>query len=553
MPVHSTGPRRNHAYALALLGLVLASSIAQAADYAYRVQPGDTVIGISERRLVDPSLWRKVARYNRLRNPDYIRPGQDLNIPLEWLKLETTSAEIVELSGRASVSAKGTPVPVQRGSRIAPGAEIATADDGFVTLRLADGSGVRIKSNTQMRVDTLSRVPDTDQHQSVLRLILGRLEVIAQKLRGPATRFSIETPVGSTSVRGTDFRVAGSGEKFVQHTEVLDGRVAVAAQKSATEETAVDAGFGTTVDAAGGVAQPVALLAAPAVSQLPALQERPLVRFRLDPLERAVAYRGQIGRTAAFVTPVAEIVSASPELRFEGLPDGDYVLRARAVDSRGLEGRDAEHPFRLKARPEPPIPSTPPQNAKLRGVSVNFSWSENQQAARYLFQLARDPGFASVVREIPGMTATRHTEAGPLAPGTYYWRVASVRAGGDRGPFGDTRTFALLPPPAQPEPPQIGDDEVTFSWSGEPGQRFEFELARDERFTSELAQHKLGEPRIALPRPAPGIWYIRYRAIDSDGYVGPYTSPQRFTVPPCIVGSGGRCIGIGSGGVLAPN
>jgi hypothetical protein len=95
-------------------------------------------------------------------------------------------------------------------------------------------------------------------------------------------------------------------------------------------------------------------------------------------------------------------------------------------------------------------------------------------------------------------------------------------------------------------------DDVTFSWGGEAGQRFEFELARDERFTQELARHALVEPRVVLARPAPGFWYIRYRAIDSDGYVGPYTSPQRFTVPPCVTDSSGRCVGAASGGVLAP-
>lgn len=533
-------------------GLMLASPVASAADFVYRVKPGDSVIGISERWLVDPSLWRKVARHNRLRNPDRIDPGQEVRLPLAWLKLETTSAEIVESSGRVVISANGAAAPASPGRRLEPGADLTTGDDGFVTLRLADGSSVQIKSNTQMRLDTLSRVPDSDQHQSVLRLIFGRLEILVQKLRGPATRFSIETPVGSTAVRGTQFRVAQDGARPLQRTEVLDGRVAVAARNAAADETAVEAGFGTIVEAAGEVARPVALLPAPTLSGLPALQERPLVRFRLDPQPLAVAYRGQIGRVRGFATSLAEVVSTSPELRFQDLPDGDYVLRARGVDGRGLEGRDAEHPFRLKARPEPPILSAPAQNAKLRGSSVELSWGGVQQADRYLLQLAREPGFATIVREVPDVKGTRRTEAGLLEMGTYYWRVASVRADGDRGPFGESRTFMRLPAPEQPKPPRIADNEVSFSWYGEPGQRFEFELARDERFTLEFASHSVAEPLIALPRPASGTWYIRYRAIDSDGYVGPYTSTQRFTVPPCVLDSRGHCVGIGSGGVLAP-
>ena len=534
----------------ALVGLALASPLVAAADFLYRVERGDTLTGIGQRKLVDPSLWRKVARHNRLTNPNLIVPGQVLRIPLPWLKRTATSAEIIDVRGRVAVSANATSVPAQPGTRIQSGAEVTTGADGFVTLRLADGSSVRIKSGTQMRVDTLTRVPDTEQHQSVLRLFYGRLEVIASKLRGPATRFSIETPVGSTSVRGTEFRVSGDNEGRLQQTEVLEGRTTVAAHKTATGETVVEAGFGTTVDAGGNVARPVALLRALPLLQLPALHERPLVRFRLDPVEGAASYRAQIGLASGFATPLAEVVSTSPELRFQGLPDGDYVLRARAVDARGIEGQDAERSFRLKARPEPPILSMPPAGTKVRGASVEFSWSENLEAARYRFQLARDSGFTSLEREVSDAVGTAHNEAGPLAPGTYHWRVASVRADGDRGPFGDAQTFTLLPPPPQPDPPQIGDNDITFSWAGEPGQRFEFELARDERFSIELGRHALADPGVVLPRPAPGVWHIRYRAIDSDGYVGPYTSPQRFTVPPCVVSSSGRCVGVGSGGVL---
>src|SRR5215471_3033994 len=226
--------------ALALAGLILIGPIAAAADFVYRVERGDTLTGIGKRNLVDPSLWRKVARYNRLRNPNLIRPGQELRIPLDWLKRVATSAEIVDVSGHVAVRAKGAPVPAQPGTRLEPGAEVTTGADSFVTLRLADGSNVSIKSGTQMRVDTLSRIPASDQHQSILRLISGRLEVIAAKLRGPATRFTIETPVGATAVRGTEFRVAGDDEKRLQHTEVLEGRVAVSAQNAGAGETAVE-------------------------------------------------------------------------------------------------------------------------------------------------------------------------------------------------------------------------------------------------------------------------------------------------------------------------
>jgi hypothetical protein len=92
MPAHSIPARWIQRCSRVLLGLVLAGPAAGTADFLYRVEPGDTVIGVSQRRLADPSLWRKVARYNRLPDPDFIRPGQELRIPLAWLMVVPTSA-----------------------------------------------------------------------------------------------------------------------------------------------------------------------------------------------------------------------------------------------------------------------------------------------------------------------------------------------------------------------------------------------------------------------------------------------------------------------------
>src|SRR5262252_1521865 len=134
MLVRDIMAHRNCRHALVLIGLMLIGPIATAADFVYRVERGDTLAGIGKRNLVDPSLWRKVARYNRLRNPNLIRPGQELRIPLDWLKRVATSAEIVDVSGHVAVRAKAAPVPAQPGTRLEPGAEVTTGADSFVTL-----------------------------------------------------------------------------------------------------------------------------------------------------------------------------------------------------------------------------------------------------------------------------------------------------------------------------------------------------------------------------------------------------------------------------------
>ncbi len=254
---------------------------------------------------------------------------------------------------------------------------------------------------------------------------------------------------------------------------------------------------------------------------------------------------------------IAELVSVSPELRIANIADGAYFLRARAVDARGFEGHDATHAFTLKARPEPPLISAPAARGKVRASAVEFRWAENIEAATYHLQVAKDASFKALVHENTAIKGAQAV-APQLALGEYFWRVASLRRDGDRGPYGDAASFVLMAPPAHPEPPQIGDDDVKFRWAGEAGQQFSFQVAVDLQFAQPLLTRTLDKPEIAVPRPAPGIYFMRYRATDADGFVGPYSSVQKFTVPvrppapsACLMDSAGRCVSA-THGLVAP-
>ena len=225
-------------------------------------------------------------------------------------------------------------------------------------------------------------------------------------------------------------------------------------------------------------------------------------------------------------------------------------MRLRAVDALGLEGREARHAFRLKARPEPPFTSAPPNRGKLRAAGVEFSWAAAVEAAHYRFQLARGESFDAIVNEVKATNSTTYSVA-TLAPGEYFWRVASIRANGDQGPFGDAQRFVLLPPPANPEPPSENGDQLVFNWGGEPGQTFEFQVARDAKFANVLSNLKLSESRVSLIRPGPGRYFMRLRATDADGFVGPYTATQTFELPNCLTSAlTGQCIQGGGAGQL---
>ncbi len=525
---------------LVSLALVLIAPAVSAADlakdYVYKVVKGDTVIGLSSRLLKVPTDWPAIARHNRMRNANHIMPGEELRVPLALLNSALTSVTVTHVQGDVKAVAGGNAVPsvLALGTSLAEGAQVVTGKDGYATLKLQDGSTVRVQSGTEMQVERQRSYNDVGIFESVIKVVSGRVESLVQKFRpesGKQIRYDIKTPQANLSVRGTEFRVTADPQTNTTRSEVLEGAVTMATGNTGANAKRVDAGFGSLIGIGQAtVSDPVALLAAPDVTQLAKLQERTILRFPLAAINGARGYRAQVARDDGFNLIVAEIVSTSPELWLTDVADGNYFLRARAVDGRGLEGRNATHAFALKARPEPPLVSLPPAKGKVRASKVEFKWADNTEAAVYHLQVAKDAAFASLVHDDRAVKGAG-TVVDKLVVGDYFWRVASLRKDGDRGPFGDASGFSLLPLPAVPEPPKIGASGINFRWAGEPGQTFEFQMASNPQFDKPLVASTLTIPEIDLPLPREGTYYMRFRAIDADGFVGPFIPAQKFVVP----------------------
>lgn len=374
----------------------------------------------------------------------------------------------------------------------------------------------------------MTRTRDGAATHTQLRLDKGRVESNVTTASPQRPRYRVTTPTATIGVRGTSFRVGV--EDAASRAEVTRGSVAASAGQSPSIPVA--AGYGVVAQPDGRLSKPVALLPPPDLAGQPSLQEQTIVRFAVPRMADANKYRFQIGAGAAMTEVLAEALNTEPEAKFADLPDGDYMLRVRGIDARGLEGRDADFAFRLKARPEPPFAISPVGGAKRRGESVPLVWAENTEAARYRIQVAADAGFARPVADIDGVTGTTIVPATRLAAGDYFWRARSIRADGDAGPWGDAQRFVLKPLPDDPPPPGINEKALDFAWKGEPGQTFLFQLARDAAFTDLVAEKHLAGPATTLPRPEPGTYYLRVRATDDDGMVGPFTRAQRVEVPP---------------------
>jgi len=517
-------PTRLHTRLLLVAAcLSLPVAAAPAVQYhTYRTAEGDSLIRIGEDLLRNPADWRRVQRVNRIANPRRIPVGTTIRIPLEMMRYDPVTARVTQVRGQ--VSSRG--VALGEGTAIRSGDQVETAEDGSTTIELADGSRLTLQPKSRMRVDTLGVLRGTQQQDASLTLSSGRVESRAAPQRGPAARYRIVTPTAAVGVRGTQFRV-GAGDDATR-AEVTEGAVAVDGAQASVK---LPAGYGV-VAGPGGVEKPIELLRAPAIAEGARLQERTLVRIPFAPIDGAGAYRAQVALDADFRAIVTQSVFKSNEAKFGDLADGDYHVRVRAIDAAGLEGRDADLAFRLKARPEPPFGSFPQHKGKLRADTVGFVWTKPAEAQRYAFQLATDETFATPLITRDDLTEPKLALTEKLAPADYVWRLRSIRADGDQGPWGDVQRFQLRPPPANPEPAKIDDKNLSFTWPAEPEQRFEFQLARDTAFTNLVESRTLHEASITLPKPEAGMYYMRVRATDPDGFVGPWTATQTTEVPP---------------------
>jgi len=523
---------------LSALSLLVASSLsfAQSSDQAYFVhtaKQGDTLIKLADRYLQQRNNWQPLQKLNNIADPTRIKPGTAIRIPIPTMRRDPAELKVVAAQG--DVQAEGA--KLASGATVKEGQRVNTGDNGFVTLQLADGSTLTVQSKSQVKVENARTLANTGGVlDTVFRVVSGRVEAGVERQRGPAARFEVKTDTSTMGVRGTRFRVAADPASKAARSEVLTGKVGVAAEGVKAAELGLDAGFGTVVEEGKAPLPPVQLLPEPVLAGLSAKIERTTVGFKFREVPSAAGYRAQVARDAAFKDVQADAVATTPEVAFRTLADGNYFLRVRAIDKLGLEGKDATHAFTLAARPEPPVISAPAQGARIADRSTRFEWAANADANAYRLQVARGgkdgEDFKSPLIDEARVATNRYQAGTPLVPGDYVWRVASLRADGSAGPWSDTLRFVLRPGPAAPDTPRQEGGKVIFSWRGEPGTTYQFQLATDERFRRIVSDLKSDKPEVALDRPPVGVYHMRYRLVEADGSVGPFSSIQSVDIYP---------------------
>ena len=504
-------------------------------DLLHQVVPGDTLIGLAATFLEPGTDWRRLQRANHVADPRRLQPGSTLRLPAAWLRQQPTVAEVIHVVGSVSVQRVGGQAePVAVGALLRAGDVLRAQPESSLSLKFADGSRLLLRPDSELRISRLLQYGRGAAHQLRLQLRRGNADSsVPPPAAGGWRRYEIDTPSVNLGVRGTEFRTHVEPETQQSRLEVLEGSVAVtSARAPAKRQQHVDAGQGAVFDAGQPVAARERLPEAPDLSGVAPRLERVPLRLAWADQPGASVWRAQVFELGADPALLLDGSFDMPRARWADLPDGRYELRVRAIDGRGLEGVDARRPFVLKARPVPPFTIEPHAGAKVYGDSVQFAWTRPEGASTYQLQLSDSDDFDTPRADLTGLAEPEHRLA--LPPGSYHWRLASVRADGDQGPFGDAQSFTLKPIPQAPrlESPQLRDDALVLRWAaGPPGETYELQLARDREFSDIVQSQRSELPEVALARPGAGRYFVRVRAVDPDGYVGPYGDTQQFEIP----------------------
>lgn len=567
--------------AAALVALAASPSWARGPDgfTTHRVEEGQTLPSIAATYLRSPKQWPLLQKLNRIQDPNKIAVGTMLQIPARLMKPAAINARVEFVRGSPTAisaaaaadpaaprrelakGATGVPAPASAiaeplaiGNTLVEGAKIKVPEDGYLLLRLADGSIVRILAGSDVELKRLRRRgAASDSFESIIDVRGGKVE--SEVSKQPKGRvFEIHAPGAVASVRGTHFDVA-VGLDGRTGTSVSEGTVAVQVRKparGASRNTTVTAGQGVLVDGNGKFGERRALPAAPDLTALPAeYQDADQLVFDLGESEASTRHEVRIARDNTFREVLRDGMFAGRAVKFVALDDGKYMLGIRSVDTEGLAGAEARRSIRVHAHPVPPLYQSPAPDARVTSEAAQLVCSEVAGTEVHL-QVSSRADFSQPEVDQPGLSRCRLGLA-TLPLGDYYWRVASVQTPGPgHGPFATPQRFSLI------ATPKVGTLDVadagdvpTLNWSAVAGHSFHGQIAKDEAFRQIVLEADLKAPRWTINGVERGAYYVRLRARDASGAEGPYSPPRLLRIGGVVRTSTGGGVVSGDGEPLA--
>jgi hypothetical protein len=179
-------------------GAATAGRAAELPVWRYTVRPGDTLINIAERYLIDVRQWPAVQQANQVDDPYHLMPGTVLRIPAAWLRRLPAAATLATSSGAVRWRrGDGDWQAASSGQRLGSGSTLETLDDASALLRLADGSTVLLSPNSLIVLDSLGVFAGGLMADTRLRLQRGQTDIIANPAKRAHQRSADPDAVGA--------------------------------------------------------------------------------------------------------------------------------------------------------------------------------------------------------------------------------------------------------------------------------------------------------------------------------------------------------------------
>lgn len=210
-------------------------------DVQYTIAEDNTLAKLQRKYLVAGAL-SQLIKHNQIADPDYILPGQILNIPRSLLRTEKTAASIFQLYCHTHLFKHNTQEQLKIGSEIVEGDIIAMPNDCRVGIAFKDQSKLFLPSGTTIKIEFLRKNVLENHPEVRINLINGSIDIDVDETRHRKAPFEIITPRAVMGVRGTQFSVANSNDLIL--LEVFEGLVEA---KQPNQVTIVKPGEGIAI------------------------------------------------------------------------------------------------------------------------------------------------------------------------------------------------------------------------------------------------------------------------------------------------------------------
>jgi hypothetical protein len=518
-----------------MLCMLICLSAAVAADVdsvELRVEKSDKLIKLCNKYLENPKRWHEVARFNHMKNPDMILPGQRVKFPVQLMAGIPLDGKVTFVYGDVKVqkNEKSELISLNPGDTVPRGSRIQTGKSSSAELTFEDRNSIFIKSNTILGITTSEKKGSTYTINNFY-LQTGKAITKIKEATGSNSRILINTPSAVASVRGTEFRVSVD-ETLSMRTEVLTGNVGVSAMNQTVK---LKEGEGTYVRKGTAPTAPRNLLLPPKlVDYRPIYKDMPL-KFTFEEVPGMFSIRGMITNDRDGRNILDEkVIKQKESLEFINLSDGTYYLFYQGIDELGIEGFQSQpYEVKLKANPLPPLVQLKGDELEFIGKSAEFKWLKVKDAARHHLQVAADKNFTSIVEERSDYKG-EFFKTTTLEYNDYYFRISSIAEDGYEAGWSETIPFRLIPPPPSPklDKPVVSDKDISLKWKnlGE-GITYHFQIAKDMDFKEMFLDKKIDKSEINFEKPGdPGTYYVRTSSIDKKGREGDFSPPQSFEV-----------------------